>query len=215
MKSSHCTFLPLFNFPSPSPLPHTPPPHPLRSRSINNSCGNHNQNNRDNNGNNNRCLIFSIVTLPITKTARYPNGEKSKIINSIFVPTLTYQCQSWTTTKPLERRITTCEMRCLRKAVYKTRRDMIHNTKIREMVGTKSIHHYSQQQRMKWFGHLTRLPIHHPAQRAYNTRFSCRKARGLPERPGAGITEVDDRLVTTVFTVQPSFHHRHSTNRVL
>ena len=29
--------------------------------------------------------------------------------------------------------------------------------------------------------------------------------------PGAGIMEADDRQVTTVFTVQPSFHHRHST----
>ena len=26
--------------------------------------------------------------------------------------------------------------------------------------------------------------------------------------------EADDRQITTVFTVQPSFHHRHSTNRV-
>ena len=34
------------------------------------------------------------------------------------------------------------------------------------------------------------------------------------ERPGAGIMEADDHQVTTVFTVQPSFHHRHSTNRV-
>ena len=31
---------------------------------------------------------------------------------------------------------------------------------------------------------------------------------------GAGIMEADDRQVTTGFTVQPSFHHRHSTNRV-
>ena len=31
---------------------------------------------------------------------------------------------------------------------------------------------------------------------------------------GAGIMEADDHQVTTVFTVQPSFHHRHSTNRV-
>ena len=29
--------------------------------------------------------------------------------------------------------------------------------------------------------------------------------------PGAGIMEAEDRQVTTVFTVQPSFHHRHST----
>ena len=31
---------------------------------------------------------------------------------------------------------------------------------------------------------------------------------------GAGIMAADDRQVTTVFTVQPSFHHRHSTNPV-
>ena len=37
-------------------------------------------------------------------------------------------------------------------------------------------------------------------------------ARDIPKiRPGAGIMEVDDRQVTTV---QPSFHHRHSTNQV-
>ena len=68
--------------------------------------------------------------------------------------------------------ITTCETRCLRKAFHKARRDMILNTKIREMVGTKSIHHHIQQQRIKWFGHLTRLPVQHPAHHAYNTRFN-------------------------------------------
>ena len=32
--------------------------------------------------------------------------------------------------------------------------------------------------------------------------------------PGARIMEADDRQVTTVFTVQPPFHHQHSTNRL-
>ena len=36
----------------------------------------------------------------------------------------------------------------------------------------------------------------------------------VPLSPGAGIKEADDRQVTTVFTVQPSFHHRSSTKRV-
>ena len=121
---------------------------------------------------------------PLLKHPRIPMETKSKIINSIFVPTLTYQCQTWTMTKPLGRKITTCEMRCLRKDVNKTGRDMIHNTKIKEMVGTKSIHHHIQHQRIKWFGHLTRLPIHHPAQRAYNTRCSGCPARGRPLKTG-------------------------------
>ena len=34
------------------------------------------------------------------------------------------------------------------------------------------------------------------------------------QTPGAGIMVADDRQVTTVFTVQPSFHHRHSTNQI-
>ena len=36
----------------------------------------------------------------------------------------------------------------------------------------------------------------------------------IPLGPGAGIMEADDCQVMTVFTVQPSFHHQHSTNRV-
>ena len=43
-----------------------------------------------------------------------------------------------------------------------------------------------------------------------------RRARNFldMDRPGAGIMEADDRQVTTVFTVQPSFHHPYSTNLV-
>ena len=92
----------------------------------------------------------SYQLAPLLERSDIPMETKSKIINSIFLPTLTHQCQTSTMTKPLERKITTCEMRCLRKVVNKTRRDMIPNTKIREMVGTKSIHHYIQQQRIKW-----------------------------------------------------------------
>ena len=54
--------------------------------------------------------------------------------------TMTYQCQTWN--KSLEGKITTCEMRCLRRAVNKTRRDMLRNEQIRKMVGTTPAHHY-------------------------------------------------------------------------
>ena len=45
---------------------------------------------------------------------------------------------------------------------------------------------------------------------------TCRPDVGFQDasRPGAGIMEPDDRQVTTVFTVQPSLHHRHSSNRL-
>ena len=44
--------------------------------------------------------------------------------------------------------------------------------------------------------------------------ISTRKLQIKMEQTWAGIMEADDRQMTTVFTVQPSFHHRHSTNPV-
>ena len=153
----------------------------------------------------------SYQLAPLLKHSDIPMETKSTIINSIFLPTLTYQCHTWTMTKPLERKITTCEMRWLRKAVNKTRRDMIPNTKIREMVGTKSIHHHIQQQRIKWFGHLTRLPIQHPAQHAYNTRFSGRKARGRPRK--TWINGVKETL--SLYNIPPALAFRCAADKRL
>ena len=48
----------------------------------------------------------------------------------------------------------------------------------------------------------------------FRTMLTSFAKTGSVALPGAGIMEADDRQVTTVFTVQPPFHHRHSTNRV-
>ena len=73
-------------------------------------------------------------------------------------------------------------MRCLRRAVNKTRRDKIKNTKIREVVGTTPILHHIQQQRIRWFGHMARMAPHQLASKAYNTKMSGNKARGRPRK---------------------------------
>ena len=55
----------------------------------------------------------------------------------------------------------------------------------------------------------------------YNSRFPHGRVRGSSavkqkeeQCPGAGVMEADDLQASKVFTVRPSFHHRHSTNRV-
>ena len=124
----------------------------------------------------------SYQLAPLLKHPNIPMTTKLQMINTIFIPTLTYQCQTWTMNKTLEQRITTCEMRCLRRAVNKTRRDKIRNSVIREMVGTTDVMHHIEHQRIKWFGHLMRLPTQHPAQRAYIMKFNGNKARGRPRK---------------------------------
>ena len=93
-----------------------------------------------------------------------------------------YSIQTWSINKALERKLVTCEMRCLRKAVNKTRRDKIRNEVIRDMVGTTPVLQHIEQQKIKWFGHLTRMSPNQPALRAYNTKHSGWRARGRPRR---------------------------------
>ena len=75
--------------------------------------------------------------------------------------------------------LVTCEMKYLRKAVNKTRQDKIRNEVIREMAGAKPVLQHIKQQQVKWFGHITRMPINQPALRAYNTKYSGWRARGM------------------------------------
>ena len=123
-----------------------------------------------------RCQKANAVSYQLAPLLKHPSisiSTKAKLINAIFLPTLTYQCQTWSLTKDLERKLVTCEMKCLRKAVNKTRRDM---------TGAKPVLQYIKQQQVKWFGHITRMPINQPALRAYNTKYSGWRARGRPRK---------------------------------
>ncbi|KAI8504892.1 hypothetical protein Bbelb_170010 [Branchiostoma belcheri] len=124
----------------------------------------------------------SYQLAPLLKHPSIPMETKAKLFNSIFLPTLTYQCQTWTLTKPLERKIITCEMRCLRRLVNRTRRDKIRNTTIRQMAGVRPVREFIDKQQIKWFGHLVRMQPQSVPHRAYTSRKSGPKARGRPRK---------------------------------
>ncbi|KAI8516720.1 hypothetical protein Bbelb_053010 [Branchiostoma belcheri] len=124
----------------------------------------------------------SYQLAPLLKHPSMSMDIKAKLINTIFVPTLTYQCQTWTLSKTQERKLTSCEMRCLRRAAGKTRRDRVRNEVIRQLVGNKPVLQFIAKQRVQWFGHLMRMPTTQPALRAYTTRHSGVRARGRPRR---------------------------------
>jgi hypothetical protein len=68
------------------------------------------------------------------------------------------------------------EMRCLRKAVNKTKRDQVRNEEIRKTVVTTPVINFIENQRLKWFGHLMRMNPTMPAARAYNKRRESQDA---------------------------------------
>ncbi|KAI8489230.1 hypothetical protein Bbelb_329690 [Branchiostoma belcheri] len=93
----------------------------------------------------------------------------------------------------------------------KTRRDKIRNEVIREMVGSTNVLRYIEHQRIKWFGHLVRLPPSQPAHTAYNIRGSGRRARGRPRR--RWIDGVTETLSAHCLTLQQAT--RLAQNRLL
>jgi len=80
---------------------------------------------------------------------------------------------------------------------------LVRNATIREMVGTTPILHHIEQQRVKWFGHLTRMPISHPAHRAYNMKMTGYKARGRPRK--TWISGVKETLTSHGITPRQAF----------
>ena len=132
-----------------------------------------------------RCQKANVVSYQLAPLLKHPSistSTKAKLINAIFLRTLTYKCQTWSLTKDLERKLVTCEMKCLRKAVNKTRRDKIRNEMIRDMAVGRPVLQHIRQQQVKWFGHITRMPINQPALRACNTKYSGWRARGRPRK---------------------------------
>ena len=124
--------------------------------------------------------------------------DKRQLINAIFVPTLCYECQTWTLTKKHVRKVTTCEMKCLRKAANKTRRDRVRNEDIRKLVGVTPVMDFVNKQQLKWFGHLMRMPVNHPAVRAYNGCRSGSRPRGHPRKRWIdGIRTITDSIGLT------------------
>src|ERR1700729_2668637 len=91
---------------------------------------------------------------PILKHKHVNIDTKRTLYNTIFIPTLCYQCQTWTLTAKEKRKITT-EMKCLRRILNITRRDRIRNYEIRRRVGVTSALEHITKQRIKWFKHVT------------------------------------------------------------
>ena len=88
-------------------------------------------------------VIYQLLTL--MQHWNIPMETNAKVISSIFLPPLTYQCQTWTLNRDLERKVTTCKMKCLRRTTGKTGLDKIRNKETLAVVRTSAIMSYIVQ----------------------------------------------------------------------
>lgn len=105
---------------------------------------------------------------------------KMQLYQSVLVPTLTYGMESIPLQDKHISKIQSSEMKYLRKAVNKTRRDRIRNERIREEVGQGSLEEKIEQKQLKWWGHAFRMTEDSKAKQMLEVRVQGRRGIGRP-----------------------------------
>jgi hypothetical protein len=148
----------------------------------------------------NRCCKANQILGQLTPILRNKHGTldtKRALYNTIFHPSLCYQCQTWTLTVTVKRKIVTIEMKCLRRILNVSKLDEIRNEIIRQRIGVTTVPDYIKKQQLKWFGHVSRSLPNCIIQRAVTLRYNGRRDKGRPRRHW-----IDDLADTTANIIQ-------------
>ena len=85
-----------------------------------------------------------------------------------------------------------------------TRQDKIRNEVIRDMAGAKQVLQHIKQQQIKWFGHITCMPINQPDLWAYNTSTLAGEPEEDQENDGATPWQTPSELKGCPFSRPPA-----------
>ena len=106
---------------------------------------------------------------------------KVRIYRALILPIATYGAETWTLRKADISRLESFEMRCLRSIAGVHLLDRIRSKDIRNSLHIKnSITEEITKRRMKWFGHVIRMPDHRLPRKAYLNNFTKTRPPGRP-----------------------------------
>ena len=103
-----------------------------------------------------------------------------RIYNTVYLPTLLYGSESWTVLSKHESRITSTEMKYLRKCIGKTRRDRIRNCQIRNTLNQEPAIKRIETNVLRWFGHINRMDESRKPKQVWEARGEGSRGRGRP-----------------------------------
>ena len=83
---------------------------------------------------------------------------KLKVYRSVVLPTLLYACKTWTVYQRHAKRLYHFHTSCLRKLLKIKWQDSIRDTEVLKSAGMQSVHTLLKFARLRWTGHVTRMP---------------------------------------------------------
>jgi len=106
---------------------------------------------------------------------------KLRLYTSIVIPTGLHACETWKSTFNIRQKLDVFHQRCLRTFLGISWRDHISNDEVLRRVDLGSLSEIVRQKRLRFAGHILRLPENRPAYKAMNWLPDNGKRR--PGRP--------------------------------
>lgn len=155
---------------------------------------------------NKRIVKYNVnvgLLYPLLRDKNVPRKCKVTIYNVILKPILTYGAECWALTTKTQSKIQAAEMRVLRIIRGVTRRDRLRNERIREEVGTEPLLEEVERAKLRWFGHVKRMPEERMPRKYLEWKPHGKRPVGRPRkrwmegvedglrRRGVGLAEVE------------------------
>ena len=81
---------------------------------------------------------------------------KVKLFRSCVIPVLTYGCESWKSTKKIDKKLDSFENKCLRKLLKVKWSDFVSNNTVRDRTHQQPVSNIIRKRRWKYLGHVLR-----------------------------------------------------------
>ena len=79
---------------------------------------------------------------------------KVKLFRSCVIPVLTYGCESWKSTKKIDKKLDSFENKCLRKLLKVKWSDFVSNNTVRDRTHQQPVSNIIRKRRWKYLGHV-------------------------------------------------------------
>ena len=121
--------------------------------------------------------IYYQINKTLIGKKEIKNVTKMRIYNTVYLPTLLYGSESWKILSKHESRITSTEMKYLRKCIGKTRRDRIRNCQIRNTLNQEPAIKRIETNALRLFGHINRTDESRKPEHIWEARMKGRRGR--------------------------------------
>ena len=108
-------------------------------------------------------------------------STKTRVYETLVLSLLLYNSETWALKEESKRRLLVFEMGCLRRIVGVSRRDRMRNTDIRRKAGVEEdIVQKITKRRLRYFGHVVRMPQSRFPNMAFYGQVHGQRSRGRP-----------------------------------